>query len=150
MRHQCRKSARRRTDDPAPVTAHVVLKVGTEVEVRAASRVIVAPPDFAPNTRNLVTLPRMTPFRSPGTFTRSLPQSVVTSGSMHYHCEGMAEAAAVISYLRHHWRNCRRTLLPVADLRRIIFERIRNPAPPDNTTAEAQSQLFLYAAIRRR
>jgi L-Lysine epsilon oxidase N-terminal/L-lysine epsilon oxidase C-terminal domain/Iron-containing redox enzyme len=39
-----------------PVSASVKLKDGTLVEVRGAAHVICAPPDFAPDTGNLVTL----------------------------------------------------------------------------------------------
>ena len=39
-----------------PISAKVKLKDGTPVDVRGSARVICAPPDFAPDTSNLVTL----------------------------------------------------------------------------------------------
>ncbi len=45
-------------DDTAdgPVTAHVALKDGTEIRVDNGAWVVVAPPDFAPDVTNIVTL----------------------------------------------------------------------------------------------
>ncbi len=144
-----------------PVTAKVVLKDGGEVPVRDSSWVIVAPPDFAPPVDNLVSLHDVMTEVAMGrgwitpsgniSFTRDIYPILQRAAGYQW-----VNASALRGHGPGRPGNfLDPTILPtLADksdaskpARHAVFDRIRNPAPPDDATARAQANLRFMPQI---
>jgi hypothetical protein len=144
-------------DDTAdgPVTAKVVLKGGSEVPVRDSSWVIVAPPDFAPPVDNLVTLYDVMYEIAVGRGWIAPPANVSFTRDIYPILQRAAGYQWVNAFaLRGHGPGrpgnftdpfVRSDLADKTDSKKLarhaVFDRIRNPAPPNAAAARAQANL---------
>jgi hypothetical protein len=123
-----------------PVTAQVTLRSGKELRVEPAW-VIVAPPDFAPAVQNVVTLfdalldvaqreklPLAPPVPSKPSFTKDIAPIFARLASLQWVQEGARGANGAVEEFSDFSRLANNGGPPeVADYRKNIFDRFRNP-----------------------
>jgi hypothetical protein len=143
------------------ITAKVTLKDGKPLEVRGTAHVIVAPPDFAPNTTNLVTLFEVIeevaiaqgqlPDRTSVSFTRDIYPILkrisgyqwVNAIAIRGHGPGRGgdflseETLSLLS----------RKEGASANARNAILKRLRSPNPANDDNARAQANYFFMPPL---